>query len=287
MSLEGAATVNITTTTFTGSSAGSGGSLCASNNGTLLVAHCLVNRAQATINGGGMFADGDSFLKVMDTTVLGCSAKNHGGGLNVYNQAMLELINSTVINNTAGMLGKVNTAVNSHGGGVALWEHASILLEGSHLANNYAQYAGGGLLLEKASKVACRGSRPTFVHLNTALTTGGGVRLRSNLAMDTALTCFDVARNHAPSSADISMDIASIEVIRSNGKNLIASDSRDGFLQVTLNVSGANGLPSSDDMTYTLFDAKNTNLVDQTIHAQGTGLKKFAISLKRPPGTLR
>jgi hypothetical protein len=81
----------------------------------------------------------------------------------------------------------------------------------------------------------------------------------------------------------------SIQVVSSNGESLLASDSRDGFLQATLNVSGANGLPSADDLWYTVFDTNNTALSTQNANGRSThdgSLTDVAISLKRPPGGL-
>ncbi len=65
---------------------------------------------------------------------------------------------------------------------------------------------------------------------------------------------------------------------------MTASDGREGFLQLTLNVSGRNGMPSADDLVYSLYDDSNNKLFDQNLFTQGTELRQAAISIKRPPG---
>jgi hypothetical protein len=51
-------------------------------------------------------------------------------------------------------------------------------------------------------------------------------------------------------------------------------------------VSGANGMPSADDLSYTVYDASNNALFTQTVSTPVGDLKELAISLKRPPGML-
>lgn len=77
----------------------------------------------------------------------------------------------------------------------------------------------------------------------------------------------------------MSLLLPSIKVLWSNADNVLPSDSRDGFLQLTLNVSGANGAPSDDDLAYSLFDSNKTTLSDQTTATpNGEELKQLAIS---------
>jgi hypothetical protein len=158
-------------------------------------------------------------------------------------------------------------------------------LESSEVSSNYAHYAGGGLYLSDDATVSFEGSKKSVIRNNTAGTTGGGIRLAS--ALDhAALTQFLVVDGNTAhnQSSDISNSAHAIQVVRSNADSLIASDTREGFLQLTLNVSGRNGMPSADDLTYSLYDANHAKLFDQNVVTQGTGLRMAAISLKRPPG---
>lgn len=280
------AALNVTASTLTGGTAYAGGSMCASGNSTMSVVESFVTGARAAESSGGcVYADKTAMLRLVNTVVSGCSTPMGGGGVSVREQATLELIKSTVSNNTAGKRGTIDTETNVHGGGVALWHSASMLLEGSELSGNYAHYGAGGLYLEDNTTVTFQGDTPTVVRNNTAKTVGGGIRLASaSITQDDLSRFIRVKGNHAPKSPDISVVAKSIEVIWSNADNLVASDSRDGFLQVTLNVTGPNGMPSSDDLTYSLYDSNNASLFDQTVSTGGAELKELAISLKRPPG---
>lgn len=92
--------------------------------------------------------------------------------------------------------------------------------------------------------------------------------------------------NKAPIRPNISTVATSIQILSSNADNLVASDSREGFLQLTLKVFGRNNVPSDDDLVYSVYDSNHVKLFDQQLSLQGTELKTVAISLKPPPGWL-
>jgi hypothetical protein len=227
----------------------------------------------------------DASLRFVNTLVSTCHAPQGGGGIGVEEQARLELLNSTVTNNMAGFRLGNGTYTNAYGGGVVLWDSASMLLGSSELSSNYARYAGGGLHLSPNSTVSFRGGMKSVIRNNTAGTTGGGIRLSSRLAKET-LEDFVVVDGNKVSGkpSNVSATATSIQVLSSNADNLVASDSREGFLQLTLNVSSLNGMPSDDKLVYSLFDANNVQLYDQNLVTQGIELKKADISIKRPPG---
>ena len=269
--------------------ANGGGALCVMLNGTAEVLNTTITGGHSTeASGACVSALNNALVRLVNTRVSHCRTPRGGGGIGVSNQAMLELVNSIVSNNRAGNRSTIDANTNAHGGGVALWGSASMLLDSSTLSGNYAHYAGGGLYLSDESTVHFKGDTNTLILNNTAGTTGGGIRLASGLARKTLSKFLMVAGNIASNrSSDISNSAVSIHVLRSNANELKASDSREGFLQLTLNVSGRNGMPSDDDLTYSLYDANNVKLFDQNIFVtQGTDLKEVAISIKRPPGVL-
>jgi hypothetical protein len=208
-----------------------------------------------------------------------------GGGVAMQDKSKLELVNSTIRNNTAGKVeeGSIVTKTYIHGGGIAVFDSASFVVEGSEITGNYAQFTGGGLYLEDDTTTSFQGNTPTRIHNNEARTIAGGIRLASTLP-EKDLARFVVSNNTSLNSPDIGVVATSIEVVKSNGDELLASDSRDGFLQVTLNVSGANGMPSADDLVYTVYDNNTATLFTQTVSTRAGNLKELAISLKLPPG---
>jgi len=225
--------------------------------------------------------------KLVNTVVSGCKTPMAGGGISVLDQGRLELVNSTIKGNTGGRPDAVNVNQNVHGGGVGAFGTARIVLEGCEFFGNSAHYGGGGLSLFDSATLAVRGRQPSYFHNNTAGTTGGGLRLASGTSGPSAevLQLIRAKGNVAPNAPEVSIQATDITIVNSsNADNFIASDSRDGFLQLTLNVSGAHGLPSDDQLMYSLFDSKNSTLFDQAIRSSGTDLKEVAISLKRPPG---
>lgn len=290
VSAYGRATVDLVNITTKNTIGVTGGSLCVTETAKLSVMDSEITDAVAASGGGGVFVTKQSSAKLVNTVVSGCSTPGGGGGVSVGGTAGLELINSVVSNNIAGKTRDTDVSAQIHGGGVAVWSGASVLLEGSELTGNYAQYAGGGLYLQDYSVVApstaYKRNTPTLVHNNTARTTGGGIRLAAGLFPVDLSKYFRVDGNRAPNSPDISIAATSIKVVSSNADGLIASDNRDGYLQLVLNVTGANGMPSHDDLSYSLYDTNNLNLFSQTVRTQGTRLKELAISLKRPPGVL-
>jgi len=262
-----------------------GGSLCVSGSGRASVlASKLIGGRSTGGSGGCVRAEGKAWLQVVDSVVSGCRTPWGGGGIGMADQSRLELLNSTVSNNTAGIRGAIDIITNAHGGGVALWDTASLLLESSELFGNYAHYAGGGLYLSDDSTASFKGNKQSVIRNNTAGTTGGGVRLASGLAHETLSQFIKVDGNMAPNRPNISTVATTIQILSSNADNLVASDSREGFLQLTLKVLGRNDVPSDDDLVYSVYDSNHAKLFDQPVFPQGTELKTVAISLKRPPG---
>lgn len=262
-----------------------GGSLCVKDSARAEASTSTFINGRASNSGGCVTAHGDASLRFVHTLVSTCHAPQGGGGIGVSDQARLELLNSTVTNNMAGFRIGNGTYTNAYGGGVGLLHSASMLLGSSELSSNYARYAGGGLHLSLNTSVSFRGGMKSIIRNNTAGTTGGGIRLSSRLAMETLEDFVVVDGNTASGKpSNVSAMATSIQVLSSNADNLVASDSREGFLQLTLNVSSRTGMPSDDKLVYSLFDANNVQLYDQNLVTQGIELKEAAISIKRPPG---
>lgn len=262
----GQARVEVTNSTVTNTTATTkGGSICTMGNGSITLVDSVVAGGTATKETGGcVYGESDSRVTFLGAVVSGCSAPGAGGGINMVGRAVLELVDSSVRNNTAGKVAR----------GV------------SDISGNSAPFAAGGLHLDDRTSASFRGNKPTSIHNNSAGTVGGGVRLAAVVTKDDLSRYLRVYGNTAPNSPDIGVTATSIVVVSSNGDRLLASDNRDGFLQVALNVSGANGMPSADDLSYTVYDASNNALFTQTVSTPVGDLKELAISLKRPPGML-
>jgi hypothetical protein len=261
-----------------------GGSLCVRESARAEASTSTFINGRASKSGGCVSVWNDASVMFANTLVSSCRSHLGGGGIEVSDQARLELIKCTVANNTAG-LHRGNSSSKPNGGGVVLWDSASMLLESSELLSNYASFAGGGLHLGANTTTSFRGDMKSIVRNNTAGTTGGGIRLASPLAQATLEDFVVVDGNKASDKpSNVSVMATSIQVLSSNGDNLVASDSREGFLQLTLNVSGRNGMPSDDKLIYSLFAANSVQLYDQNLVTQGTGLRTAAVSIKRPPG---
>jgi len=249
----------------------------------------VISGAHAETNNGGCIHIRDNgTAKLVNTVVSGCNTPMGGGGIGVLDQGRLELVNSTIKGNTGGQRGTLVAKDNVHGGGVGAFDTASVVLAGSRFFNNYAHFGGGGLSLYGSATLSVRGRQPSFFHNNTAGTTGGGLRFGSGTAARPSAAVLQLIRakgNVAPNAPEVSIQATDIAIVnKSNADNFIASDSRDGFLRLTLNVSGAHGLPSDDRLMYSMFDSNNSKLFDQAISRSGTDLKEVAISLKQPPG---
>lgn len=282
------AEVEVVNSTIAKTTAVRGGALAAQGNATLRVVDSRVSGGRATKEAGGcMHVNGNCEVNLLRTVVAGCSTPAAGGGVAVEQKAALKLVNCTIRNNTAGKVegGTIATNLYVHGGGVAVFDEASLTVEGSEIMGNYAQFAGGGLYLEDDTKTSFQGTTPTRIYNNEAKTVAGGIRLATTLS-EQDLSRFVVENNTAPNSPDVGIVAASIEVLSSNGDELLASDNRDGFLQVTINVSGANEMPSSDDLTYTVYNTSTAALFTQTVSTGNGHLKELAISLKLPPGVM-
>lgn len=75
-----------------------------------------------------------------------------------------------------------------------------------------------------------------------------------------------------------------IAVVDDGGaERVIASDSKDMMLVVTLNVSGAHGLPSSDHISYSHGDQPCLFPPESTTEGR---LRKLRLGFKYPPGEL-
>jgi hypothetical protein len=142
-------------------------------------------------------------------------------------------------------------------------------------------------LFENATLVVM-GPKKTRLFNNTVKTIGGGLRLMSGNFIPTQVTdLLLVENNSAPNSADIAVGVTSITVVNDGGAdNVIASDSQEGTLELTLNVSGGNGWPSADSIAYSLYKAGEQRSffpVDTT--ADGM-FRKLPVRLKQRPGEL-
>jgi hypothetical protein len=145
------------------------------------------------------------------------------------------------------------------------------------------------LYLHADSTTLFQGTKPTMVHNSTAGQVGGGIRVASRLAEAAMSRFFRVDGNTAPKSPDVSVTAVLIQVVSSNAESLVASDSREGFLQVTLNVSGLNGMLSADPSRYVVHDSSRSLIFprpvsSERLQGEGATLKEVAISLKQPPG---
>jgi hypothetical protein len=286
--------VEIVNSTISKTSASQGGALCARVKGTMDVVNSVLTGGRTTSGPGGcVYGEGSSHTKLLGVVVSGCSTTDGAGaGINVNGEAKLDLIKCTVGNNTARQSANITSNTYIHGGGFSATDSASVTLEGSQISGNYAQYGAGGFYLSDRTTIRFQGNTPTQVYGNRAGTVGGGIRVASPLPEDQLSRFLRVYNNTANSSPDIGVVANSFQVLSSNGDELLASDSREGFLQVTLNVSGTNGMPSADDLVYTIYDENNNGLSTQTVTSRGAGgapggdLKELAISLKRPPGGL-
>lgn len=263
---------------LTGGRAPAGGALAAGGNSTIALSNTIIQGARADILGGGLAASGGSVISMFNCVVTGCSSLVHGGGLFLGGSALL-VLNSTVEHNIAGL-----NNMDGLGGGVYA-AGGVITLDNSRLTSNRASDMGGGMALLGSAKLSLLGHN--VVYNNTARTAGGGLRLGSdNFSLDQLLRHIRATGNKAPKSADMSSAVLQIAIVNSsNADTLIASDSKDGLLLVTLEVTGPHGVASDDDLTYTVEGAQGNKLYTaRYVSAADSTLKQVPIRLKYPTG---
>jgi hypothetical protein len=212
--------LNIRNSQVTGNTAASGGGVSADSSTT--ITGSTISGNDATADGGGLFQSGGT-LALHNSKVSGNDAEQEGGGLFLGN-CRIDLQSSTVSGNSAAFGGGVyvfqddptlgalffgstisGNVSQTSGGGLFL-AGVGGLLETSEIRNctvsgNQAQEDGGGIM---AVSLPLRAQNSTIA-FNWAGTdgtgAGGGIRL---LATDAVLQSTIVARNSAPTSADIS-----------------------------------------------------------------------------------
>jgi len=281
---DGESSLSIVGATFAASRAGlNGGSMLVQGNASLKLLHSLMTGAHTKTGSGGCLSMWQNATAILvNTVVSGCTALGDGGGAALYGYASMELINSTISGNTGGT---PEAPSGGFGGGLAVRDTTRVMLQGSTFKDNYAQLAGGGLGLFHDATLSVRGPKPTMFYNNTAQTIGGGLRLASSKGIVGALHLLKAEGNVAPTAPGMSVEATNITIVdRGNAENFITSDNRDGFLRVILNVSGAIGMPSDDNLQYALSDEGYNKKFSDNLQANGTTLKEVAIRLKYPPG---
>jgi parallel beta-helix repeat protein len=241
--------------------------------------------AQATVNGGGVVLLDRATLCMSNSMVSECKANEDGGGLHLAGSSELVLQNSTVKGNEAGPVKEPRRTGMLSGGGISAGTRSRVVLQGATILNNKALMEGGGLSLYGNATLAVLG--PTRVTNNTAYTVGGGLQLSSPNFSPTVMTDLVMVRdNSAPYAADVSVLATSLKLVDDGGADSVAApESMEALLVVTLNVSGTQGLPSEDLVSYALYTDAKEYLGSFSVNTSTEGkLRKLPVRFKYPPG---
>jgi CSLREA domain-containing protein len=177
-------TLTVSSVTFSGNSAGSGGGIVNlssgvltisnstfSNNsatfgggidnagGTLTISNSIFSSNSAANSGGGIYNNPGSTLTVSNSTFSGNSAINRGGG--IWNNGTLTVNNSTFVSNGA-------SSPTGEGGGI--WNNGTLAVNNSTFSANSASNFGGGISNSGTLTVV----NSTF-SANSASGSGGGI----------------------------------------------------------------------------------------------------------------
>jgi predicted outer membrane repeat protein len=270
-----------------GKAAAGGGSIQLETNSTMIVVNTTVQGALALEHGGCARLWHNTTLRISNSELSGCKAARHGGGMRLTETARVVLVNTTIKFNTAGWAR--NGSATGSGGGLSAQDASRVELQGSTIRSNTATREAGGLGLYKSATLVVLGPMQTHVFNNTAKTVGGGLQLFSDNFSPTQLTDLLLAGyNSAPNSANMAVGSRRITVVDDGGAdNVIASDSREAVLVVTLNVSGPHGWPSEDRIGYSLYTEANEHLgysPGNTEYDDNSKLRKLPVRFKHPPG---
>ncbi|MBD8524270.1 right-handed parallel beta-helix repeat-containing protein [Pseudomarimonas arenosa] len=116
-------------------SAGRGGGIAVSNNGTLVLSDSTVSGNSASGNGGGIRVDGGSALWLIRSTLQGNSVTGSGHGGGIQSQGLTRILNSTIIENVVVEAG-------GRGGGIELNTGGDLTMVNSTLVDNASPAAG-------------------------------------------------------------------------------------------------------------------------------------------------
>jgi hypothetical protein len=269
------------------SAAGAAGALLADGNATTLVRSSSISGGVANENAGCVAAIQGATLHIIRTLISGCRSGHDGGAVLARDSSILVLTSSTLVNNTAGTRDS-----GAYGGGLFAYGSASIQLDAAVFKENTASY-GGGLVLQQDASLSVR--RPSVFANNTAGIIGGGVRLYSDrFDLEEVATKLLFAGNNASTAGLLPVSYAprKVQVVdNGNADNFITSDSKDGVLTMTLNVSGPQGLPCNDGINYVVDDSAGTVLFGYRMTPRSAlpgnfPLKYVSIAFKRPAGKL-
>lgn len=245
------AAVHISGALLAGAKAGSGGgSIQLESESIMRIVNTSIQGARAWLFGGCACVTDNATLWVTNSEP--CQAAGQAQTVVVYiiaditHTARLALTNSTISQNTAGW-GTARDHGSVSGGGIAAKNASTIQLAGVAIHSNTAFREGGGVgVYENASLVV--GRTKTHVYHNKAGTLGGGLRLLSANFDPAQLTgLVMVYSNSAHYSGNIVISATSTTVVdRGGADSVIASDSKDTTLVLTLSVSGPHGWPSEE-----------------------------------------
>jgi predicted outer membrane repeat protein len=219
---------------------GGGGALAGAANGTIMLQNCRLQRNTGNRCGGATHVEGTSRLVATSCLIVENSCKNQGGAICALEDASFLWHECVVLRNSGSI-------------GGAIW------LEGN----------------------ASMGLHSTRVEENTAKSYGGGVILGSSRFSVSELRA-SVRNNMAPFGKDV---IASpINISNTNASTIQGFVSRlgsdVGLLNVTLRISGAQGLPAERSTVHAILDG----VIVAKASSREDGLVNMRVKLRKPPG---
>lgn len=272
-----------------------GGALYIENNATANITDCTFRGCTAVKGGGAVLVKDTAHAHLRGCNLLQCHCTKVGGGaLDAFGTAEVTMHDCRLFDNTAvGYGGAIfvdeyarlvadgcEVAQNScddSGGGIAGIANSSLVLLNSLLHRNVAP-KGGGLALLGAANLSMLGTK---VQKNRATSWGGGIILGSANFLSAQIRSA-VHHNQAPFDADVSALPANL--LLSNTSNVESFVSRlksdEGLVNVTLLVTGPQGLPSGEVKVH----ASLGSVVMLTLKTGADGLVTMPVKLRKPPG---
>jgi hypothetical protein len=221
---------------------GSGGALYVDSSASATLVNIAILNNEATY-GGAIYALQNSRVNLSN-------AFNVSGNQAVYSGGAVYLADFTALSLSHGVLLKNNFAGQA-GGGIAAFSNSTLDLgPGVQVVNNTANNEGGGVYMDDTSILTVNSqagaTSRVLVTGNAAKQHGGGFCLLSEKFKWHSVRAA-ASLNTAPYGADCYVPTTHLQVV--NGTTELSVTSRlDGRVQVTVNTSGAQGIPSAGDV---------------------------------------
>jgi hypothetical protein len=283
-------------TEFVGCSSGDrGGAFHVEDAARLQMRQCKVQACTTNDVGGGLYLRDTAVARLADCNITDCKSGTDGGGLSAYYNTSVSLYGCRFVHNKAARHGAgieisgvnfdaqglwlFNNVAKENGGGIATSAEAHLRISQCIISGNSA-HAGGGIWLGDTSIVRLSGTR---VSGNSARAYGGGVVLESSNFVRSQIEAA-TSGNQAKSEADISVWPTTITCLNdSTVENFVSRlNSEEGVVNVLLEVTGAQGLPSKGVVV--VASLGGVNLKEQASGRDGMAF--LPVKLRKPYGEL-